>query len=425
MASDYPEQPLEEVADLSGGFAFKSGDYSPDGRFVLRTLNIDDDGSIHRKDAAFLPLEKCDQYKRFELQEHDTLFVMVGATLGKVGYVRRESLPALLNQNMWRIRGREGLCDKRYLQYAFRHTVAQRLGWASGSARDFVRRDDYRTMKIPVPPLQEQKRIAHILGTLDDKIELNRRMNATLEAMARTLFQSWFVNFDPVRRNSEGGAKRPEDSLFPDSLEDSAIGEIPIGWEVCSLSKKIELLSGGTPKTSEPTYWDGDVPWYSVRDAPTETDVWVIQTDKSVTEQGIANSAAKICPEKTTIISARGTVGKLALTGVPMAMNQSCYGIRGISGYGDFFAYYLVREATVRLQQNAHGSVFDTITTRTFESLDCVFPNKELTIAFDKAVEPLLSKIRANLHQSHTLATLRDTLLPKLLAGEVQAPKAK
>ena len=116
-------------------------------------------------------------------------------------------------------------------------------------------------------------------------------------------------------------------------------------------------------------------------------------------------------------------MGKLALTGVPMAMNQSCYGIRGISGYGDYFTYYLVREATVRLQQNAHGSVFDTITTRTFESLDCVFPNRELTIEFDNAVEPLLSKIRANLHQSHTLATLRDTLLPKLLSGEVVAGK--
>src|SRR5690606_20923962 len=109
---------------------------------------------------------------------------------------------------------------------------------------------------------------------------------------------------------------------------------------------KIALLSGGTPKTSEPGYWDGDVPWYSVKDAPSETDVWVIQTEKQVTKLGIENSATQVLPEGTTIISARGTVGKLALIGKPMAMNQSCYGVRGAEGYADYFTYFLLRQAT-------------------------------------------------------------------------------
>lgn len=261
MAGEWPQQPLEEVAELSGGFAFKSEDYSADGRFVLRTLNIKDDGSIHRDDAVFLPLEKCALYKRFELQEHDTLFVMVGATLGKVGYVRSETLPALLNQNMWRIRGRDGLCDKRYLQYAFRHTVVRNLGWASGSARDFVRRDDYRMMEIPVPPLAEQKAIAAVLGALDDKIELNRRMNATLEAMARALFKSWFIDFDPVRSNMDQNqpSTRPSGhpsptgrragdegrfaldpataALFPEHFEHGEHDMLPIGWRLAAIEE--------------------------------------------------------------------------------------------------------------------------------------------------------------------------------------------
>ena len=156
-----------------------------------------------------------------------------------------------------------------------------------------------------------------------------------------------------------------------------------------------------------------------MRDAPSETDVWVIHTDKHVTKLGIANSAAQVFPEKTTIISARGTVGKLALTAVPMAMNQSCYGVRGITGYGDYFTYYSLREATAQLQQRTHGTVFDTITTETFKTLDCIFPTPKITAAFDKLVEPLLGQIRANLHQSRTLATLRDTLVPKLLSGEL------
>jgi len=116
MACERPKKQLEEIAELSGGYAFKSEDYSANGRFILRTLNIKDDGSIHRENGVFISHDKCGLYERFELDEHDTLFVMVGATLGKVGFVRREILPALLNQNMWRIRARTDVCDKRYLQ---------------------------------------------------------------------------------------------------------------------------------------------------------------------------------------------------------------------------------------------------------------------------------------------------------------------
>jgi type I restriction enzyme, S subunit len=279
-------------------------------------------------------------------------------------------------------------------------------------------------------------------------------MNATLEAIARAIFRSWFVDFDPVRANMDrhgsgrgrgqkseiGRVKsemvQPSDlsdftfqsslflspataALFPDSFQDSPIGHIPKGWEVCSLANKIELLSGGTPKTSEPDYWDGDIPWYSVKDSPSETDVWVIQTEKRVTKLGIENSAAQVLPEGTTIISARGTVGKLALVGTPMAMNQSCYGVRGAKGNADYFTYFALRQATADLQQRTHGTVFDTITRQTFKTLDCIFPPAPMTQAFDRTVAPLLVQIRANLHQSHTLATLRDTLLPKLLSGEL------
>ena len=109
----------KNLADLSGGVAFKSGDYAPEGRFILRTLNIRDDCSISRDDAVYLPKELCPQYARFELQSDDTLFVMVGATLGKIGFVRAKDLPALLNQNMWLIRAKHRVADPRFVHYAF------------------------------------------------------------------------------------------------------------------------------------------------------------------------------------------------------------------------------------------------------------------------------------------------------------------
>jgi type I restriction enzyme S subunit len=354
------------------------------------------------------------------LPPHTILLAMYGATVGQLGILRS---PMTCNQACCAMIVDSDKADFRYLYYHLRYSRPQLKSLATGAAQQNLSGALIKSLLYPFPPLAEQKAIAAVLGALDDKIELNRRMNATLEAMARALFQSWFADFDPVRAKLDGRQPAHLDpataALFPDSFHDSALGPIPNGWEVCPLSEKIKLLSGGTPKTSEPSYWDGDIPWYSVKDAPAETDVWVIHTEKRVTKEGIANSAAQILPEGTTIISARGTVGKLALIGTPMAMNQSCYGVRGINGYGDFFTYFALRQATADLQQRTHGTVFDTITRQTFETLDCIFPPANLTAAFDRTVAPLLAQIRANLHQSRTLATLRDALLPKLLSGEL------
>ena len=340
-----------------------------------------------------------------------------------IGYLAIAANPIATNQGFRSLIVRPAY-DHEFLYYWLSGNIEELERHSSGSTFKELSGTALKQIRLRLPvDRDEQRAIARILGTLDNKIELNRRMNATLEAMARALFQSWFVDFDPVRAKLDGRPPAALDpataALFPDSFQDSPLGHIPTGWEVCPLSEKIQLLSGGTPKTSEPTYWDGDIPWYSVRDAPSETDVWVIHTDKHVTKLGIANSAAQVFPEKTTIISARGTVGKLALTAVPMAMNQFCYGVRGITGYGDYFTYYSLREATAQLQQRTHGTVFDTITTETFKTLECIFPTPKITAAFDKLVEPLLGQIRANLHQSRTLAILRDTLLPKLLSGEI------
>jgi type I restriction enzyme S subunit len=320
--------------------------------------------------------------------------------------------------------------DPAFLGYAIKGPAWRQWTAAAGvgSVRVRIYFRELAKMPMTVPPLAEQRAIAGVLGSLDDKIELNRRMNATLEGMARALFQSWFVDFDPVRAKLDGRPPANLDpataELFPDSFQESPLGVIPRGWEVCSLADKIDLLSGGTPKTSEPDYWHGNIPWYSVKDAPAETDVWVIETEKHVTKLGIENSAAQILPEGTTIISARGTVGKLALVGTPMAMNQSCYGVRGAKGYAEYFTFYALHQATADLQQRTHGTVFDTITRQTFETLDCIFPHPSLTQAFDLTVAPLLLQIRSNLKQSRTLATLRDTLLPKLLSGEIRVSDA-
>jgi type I restriction enzyme S subunit len=210
--------------------------------------------------------------------------------------------------------------------------------------------------------------------------------------------------------------------LFPDSFEESALGSVPKGWLPCTFRESIAMIGGGTPKTSVAEYWDGDIPWYSVVDAPSPTDVFVIDTEKHITEAGLQGSSTKLLPAGTTIISARGTVGKLALTGREMAMNQSCYGLRGKAG-DHYFTYFSTARLVEQLKQRAHGSVFDTITQATFDGVNLSYPTKGAIAAYDASVAPLMLRIRGNLMQAQTLANLRDTLLPRLISGQLRLPE--
>jgi len=219
----------------------------------------------------------------------------------------------------------------------------------------------------------------------------------------------------------------PDDiaALFPDSFEDSELGEIPPGWRVLPLSEVVNIIGGGTPKTKVKEYWGGDIPWFSVVDAPTETDVFVIDTEKHITELGVEKSSTKVLRKGTTIISARGTVGKCALVGRPMAMNQSCYGIQGKNGKSDYFVYLTIRRQVSDLQRSGHGSVFNTITRDTFKTIRIACPPSNITTSYEEIVHPLMELVLANLHENATLTSLRDTLLPKLISGELRVPDAE
>jgi type I restriction enzyme S subunit len=265
--------------------------------------------------------------------------------------------------------------------------------------------------------------------------------------MAQALFKSWFVDFDPVIDNALAAGNPipdelqdraehrkqqlakpdhkplPEDirQLFPNEFElTEEMGWVPKGWEVGSLFKSIELIGGGTPKTRTEEYWGGNIPWFSVVDAPNDSDVYVINTEKHITQAGVDNSSTKILRKGTTIISARGTVGKCALVAKPMAMNQSCYGIQGKKSFPDEYVYYLIRYRVSELQQRGHGSVFNTITRDTFESICSPLPSELVMAEFSVIVKPMFEKLLASGNQTLELAKLRDTLLPKLISGELQ-----
>lgn len=271
----------------------------------------------------------------------------------------------------------------------------------------------------------EQRSIASILGALDDKIELNRRMNKTLEAMARALFKDWFVDFGPTRAKMEG--REPYLSpelweLFPERLDDEGK---PEGWLEEPLSAFFTIVGGGTPKTSNPAYWGGAIPWFSVVDTPPKGSVYVVETAKTITREALAESSARLVPKGTTIISARGTVGKLAVAGRDMTFNQSCYALRAVDPVGDCATYFIAQNMVRQLQAMAHGSVFSTITRQTFQHLTLPMPPQPVLQVFEAQVGPMFERILLNVREAATLARTRDLLLPKLMSGEIRIRDAE
>jgi type I restriction enzyme S subunit len=310
--------------------------------------------------------------------------------------------------------------NERFVYYFFKTFDFSALN--SGSAQPSLNRNFVHPIKIKIPLRPEQDEIASFLSNLDDKIELNCKMNVTLEQMTQALFKSWFVNFDPVKAKVAGdtpeGINAETASLFPSEFEERELETIPKGWSFVSLDQLFDLIGGGTPKTTNPDFWTGDIPWFSVVDAPAESDVFVIDTEKKITQLGLNSSSARMLRKGITIISARGTVGKLAIVATPMAMNQSCYALDG--KHGDFFTYYSTNEAVATLKQNTHGAVFDTITRDTFKTVKAVLPTSSLCQAFEDSVSPLMRQIETNLRQSRLLAEIRDSFLPKLMSGQLR-----
>ena len=430
MSSEWQTVLLGDVAELSGGYAFKSEEYTESGHFVLRTVNITDDGRIDRRGATFVSLEAARKYERFALKPFDTLFVMVGATLGKTGFVKTQDLPALLNQNMWLIRAKPSLISPLYLHYAFKVFSQPLLGMASGSARGFVKRDDFRQMIIPLPSAPEQVRISSLLGALDDRITLLRETNATLEAIAQALFKSWFVDFDPVRAKQEGrapeGMSDATAALFPDSFEESELGLLPKGWRISTVADLCSTITnGGTPSRSKVELWEGGtIPWFKTGEF---NDGFLLQSAERITRNALATSAAKLLPENSVLMAiyAAPTVGRLGVLTEPSTFNQACTGMVAKETVGVWFLFWTLYFGRDWFNSRANGAAQQNISKAIVSAYRVVSPSDSVLLAFNEIATSIHHRIRRNSEQAQTLATLRDTLLPRLISGQLRLPEAE
>jgi type I restriction enzyme S subunit len=341
-----------------------------------------------------LPLVSEDDKQRlikYTLKEGDIVFSRVGS-VDRRAYVSKNEDGWMFSGRCLRVRVDKSKVNPKFLSYYFgqenfKETI-RRI--AVGATMPSINTTILSEVEVSIPELDYQLQIASILTGLDDKIDLLHRQNKTLEQLAEMLFRQWFVE------------------------------EVEEGWEETNLYDAVVLIGGGTPKTGIAEYWDGDINWLSGGDIASNHKNFVISSEKKISEKGLENSSANLLPKFSTVISARGTVGKYCILSEPMTFSQSNYGIT--PKYQDcfFFTYSLVAYYVDELVGAAYGSVFDTITTNTFKETKLRLPTQEKINEFEGIVEPYFQKMIINQTQIHTLTQLRDTLLPKLMSGEVR-----
>lgn len=284
----------------------------------------------------------------------------------------------------------------------------------------------YKQIKIP---LKEQKAIAHVLGTMDDKIELNQQMNETLESIAQAIFKSWFVDFDPVRAKAEGrdtGLPKEIAALFPDSFEDSVLGEIPKGWEVKTIGEVVRAVGGGTPSTKEPPYWlDGTYSFATPKDLSKISSCFLMETEKKVTEKGLCKISSGLLPEGTILLSSRAPVGYLAISNIPISVNQGFIAMVCEESVSNYYILNWTRFNMDEIKQRASGTTFPEISKKNFRPIPIIVPGLKIIERFTEFVKPIYESISNNLLENLNLTRQRDILLPKLISGELRVPEAE
>ncbi len=413
------EQTLGELGEFRNGANFSQDDYGPGYPIVNvkqlyrgRYASMDD---LHELSAAAVS-----NAASLFLRYGDILFARSSVKASGAGQAAMVG-PCRRNAvfSGFIIRFRVTATDRvapEFLNYLLRSPIYRELLTRIGSGTTITNlsQDTLAGLPIELPALAEQKAIAAVLGALDDKIELNRRMNATLEAMARALFQSWFVDFDPVRAKLDGRPPAALDpataALFPDHLEDSPIGHIPEGWKVGSVVEGFNLTMGQSPPGETYNEEGNGSPFYQGR-----TDFGF----RFPTRRTYCSAPSRYAHAGDTLVSVRAPVGDINMASEECCIGRGVAAVRHKSGASSFTYHSMANLYPEFARFEAEGTVFGSINKAAFQKLRVVIPPPEIVAAYERQAGPFDEQIRTFENQSHTLATLRDTLLPKLLSGEM------
>ncbi|MDW3714566.1 restriction endonuclease subunit S [Pseudomonas sp. 2023EL-01195] len=359
------------------------------------------------------------------------LLLTRGMTLHKRVPICRTAKPATFNQDVKAVLPRPGV-SSRFVPYLLvgNHDRLHAKVDSAGHGTGRLNTEAVLSFPVWVPDLKEQERIADVGESLDDRITLLRETNATLEAIAQALFKSWFVDFDPVRAKAEG--RQPEGmdpttaALFPDSFEESELGLVPKGWTVMPIGEAVECVGGGTPDTKNEAYWQPEeFSWSSPKDLSGQQSPVLLSTERKLSAQGLAKVSSGLLPSGTLLMSSRAPIGYLAIAQIELAVNQGYIAMLPGGRLPVLYLLFWCRMNMEVIKGRANGSTFMEISKKAFRPIPALVPSAEVLAAFEQVVGPLFERLVANERQAQTLTQLRDTLLPRLISGQLRLPEAE
>ena len=373
----------------SYGIAAPAVDYDANKYTYLRITDINDDGTLNKNGLKSVDDKNASKYL---LQQNDIVFARTGASVGRsyfydgrdgelvyAGFLIKYSIDPLK-------------VNPKILKF-YTHSQAY-YDWITavdnGATRGNINAQTFASMPVSLPERKVQDKIVFILSSLDDKIDLLHRENATLEQMAETMFRQWFV----VERKEE--------------------------WEEGKLGDVLTVKGGTTPSTKEPSFWNGEIAWTSPRDVTTMDGLYLFETEKKITQKGLEQISSGLLPSGTLLMSSRAPVGVLAFAEIPLAINQGYIAIIDDKGYPKEFIYLWLKANMDLVHSYSNGSTFMEISKSAFKSLDISIPSKNEVECFVQEVKPYFDKIRTNEIQIRTLTKTRDGLLGRLMSGEIK-----
>jgi len=453
---------LELVIDHRGKTPKKLGfkDFQTEGYPVLSAKHVKTSGLVNLDSIRYANLEMYKKWMKVPVQEGDVVLTSE-APMGETFFIDG-SIDYVLGQRLFGLRPKKELIEPRYLMAWLSSEVGQNKlkQRASGSTVQGIKQAELLKIEIDVPPLRTQKIIANNEAYISKKINLNKKLNQTLEQIAQAIFKSWFVDFEPVKAKisalAAGGSEedalfaamqaisdkdkaqltqlqtdnpehynqlRTTAKLFPSAMQDSELGEIPEGWSCLPASEIYEITIGKTPPRKEPKWFTKNpkaIKWLSIRKMANNAS-FVSDTDEYLTDDAIVNHRIKICPAGTVFLSFKLTVGRVAIAQKPMATNEAIAHFRISDDSPGSYWTYLKLKSYDFTSLGSTSSIATAINSKMIKAMILTIPNKDLSDRFENLVAPLLDEVSNNLSNNESLTSVRDTLLPKLLTGEVKA----
>ena len=383
------------------GSQLHNSDYSKEGTPIIMPKDIVG-GAIVHSGLLKVSEEHVKRLSRHQVYEGNLMVARKG-DVRKCAYITANENGWMTGSDCLKVVLDESKCYPKFIYYQLR---SEHIGrWLEkvsiGATMPSLNTGLLSGIEMVLPPIEIQKQIAGILSAYDDLIENNQKQIKLLEEAAQRLYKEWFVDLN-----------------FPGHENTKIVDGVPEGWNICPFSSKVDIMSGGTPKTSIPDYYNGRIPFYTPKDS--DGAFFAYKTQMNITEGGLKNCNSRLYPPKTVIITARGTVGKTTILAVPMAMNQSCYALKMKENDAPYYLFFALNNEIKALQTMANGGVFNTIIGKTFDSINIQIPKDPLIYGFEKTVRPFMEQIKNKLQANSKLVEARDRLLPKLMSGEVK-----